>query len=786
MSAAANRRPARSAFASRLATALALAALLALPLGAALAGPAAAAEPQNLRDQLTDDVGALSAGGRRDVEAALDDLLDATGVQLWTWYTDTTGGLSAPQFADETATLSSLGGTDLLLVIALDDRAYGYSRPDAFPVSDAELEQLLSRELEPGLREEDYAGAVVQFAGALGVELGAPAPTTPPATAAPAPPAEGGSGGGGLGTILMVIVVVGLVGGVAWFLLVRRRHGAALGVDGSGRAATPGGGDPLANLSDKDLNAEANRLLLATDDAVRDSEQELGFAEAQFGEAAAVPFREAIAAAKADLRAAFGIRQQLDDATPEDRPTRRRMLADLIGRCRQAQGRLDAEAARFEELRAFEREAPRVLAGLPAAADAVEARIPGVVATMARLQQYADAAWQPVAPNIDEARGRVDAARAAIAEGEQRAAAGDDGPRVAAATRVGQEAIAHGGEFLDAVEHLAKELDEARDRVDGEIADATADLARAREAAAAGPPDAALPGRLAEAETLLADARQEIGYPKPDVGAAYERARRANVIADEVLAGIRTAAEQRAALAARLDTSIRGAQATADPGRRLRRHASRRRRGDRPDAPRRGRATPRRGRRCWRDRPGGRHPRGRARRPPRQRGARPRPAGLRRVGRPVARRRRAVVVAAVVAATSRRPSSAGSSAGCSPAAAAAAAASPPAAEVAAAVAAAGVAARSAVAGRRAAAARPAAADGEPRSTMIVGGAGRTARRPTEPRPRAAPRSGAAQEDGGDAPWRRPRSSDAWASWSGRTSTRSSTAPRIPRRCSTRW
>ena len=46
------------------------------------------------------------------------------------------------------------------------------------------------------------------------------------------------------------------------------------------------------------------------------------------------------------------------------------------------------------------------------------------------------------------------------------------------------------------------------------------------------------------------------------MAAAYAKARRANEIADEVLAGIRTAAEQQAALAARLDTSIRGAQAT--------------------------------------------------------------------------------------------------------------------------------------------------------------------------------------------------------------------------------
>ncbi len=549
-------------------------ALLALAIAALLSvgvRPAAAVEPTNLRDQLTDGANVLSAAEEAEVRGALTKLQDATDVQLWVWYTTTTNGQDIVDFAAQTAQMSSLGGTDLLLVIALDDRAYGFSSPEGFPLSDPEIEQLLSRELEPGLRTEDYAGAIVSVATALEAELNAtPAPVV---TEKPtAVPSGGGStdgqngGGGGLGTLLMVVIIVALVAGIGWFFFVRRRFGAAVGVPGGGPggAAAPGTpADPLAGMSDKDLNAEANRLLLATDDAVRDSEQELGFAQAQFGEAAAAPFATAINAAKEDLRTAFHVRQQLDDATPEDKPTRRRMLTDLIGRCRAAQDRLDKEAGRFEELRAFEKEAPTVLAGLPATAAAVEARLPAVETTMAHLTDYADTAWEAVAPNLDEARGRIAAARAAVTEGEAATAAGD-GPKVAAAARVGQEALAQAGAFLDAIERLSAELDQARDKVTAEITDAEADLARARTAAASATAggDPGLPARLAEADTLLADARREIGVPKPDVAAAYAKARRANEIADEALAGIRTAAEQQAALAARLDTSIRGAQAT--------------------------------------------------------------------------------------------------------------------------------------------------------------------------------------------------------------------------------
>ncbi len=211
---------ARSHGARRLRVVAATLAVLALALlPARLAAPdrVAAAGPVNLRGQLTDDVGALSASGKSTVTAALATLLDRSGVQLWVWFTDTTGGMTAPDFAAATAEKSSFGGTDLLLVLAMTDRSYGYSRPDGFALSDAELEQLLSNEMEPGLRAGDNAGAIVTLAQSLGDALsgpaptGAPAPTAAPvATAVPLPgePPSQGSGGSGLGTGLMVVVVV--------------------------------------------------------------------------------------------------------------------------------------------------------------------------------------------------------------------------------------------------------------------------------------------------------------------------------------------------------------------------------------------------------------------------------------------------------------------------------------------------------------------------------------------------------------------------------------------------
>ena len=99
-----------------------------------------AASPQRLAGPITDDVSALG-GSTSGVQATLDDLQQATGAQLWVWYTDTLGGQVSSDFAAATAQASGLGTTDVLLVIALNDRAYGYWKGDNVKISDADLER---------------------------------------------------------------------------------------------------------------------------------------------------------------------------------------------------------------------------------------------------------------------------------------------------------------------------------------------------------------------------------------------------------------------------------------------------------------------------------------------------------------------------------------------------------------------------------------------------------------------------------------------------------------------
>jgi len=545
---------------------IAAAAVVALAFLLTILPAVLAASPHRLAGPITDDVSALG-GSTSGVQATLDDLQQATGAQLWVWYTDTLGGQVSGDFAAATAEATGLGTTDVLLVIALDDRAYGYWKGDNVRISNAELEQVLSQDMEPALRSNDYLGAITATAKGLVVAMNG-GPVTPGESAIPGAtttpaggPSGGSTGGSPVGSLIMVVIVVGLVAAGGWWFLYVRPRGR---VGGSAHGGAAGGApdDPdadLAALQPKQLDELANRILVETDDAIRDSDQELGFAQAQFGDEAAAPFVAAITASRGDLKGAFTIRQQLDDATPEDAPTRRQMLTDLVVGCRKAQDRLHAETHRFEELRALEKEAPDILARLPAKADGLEARLPAAQATLAELAAYADADWQAVAANVDNARTRIAAVRAAADQGTKALAAGATST-AAQAARLGEDGLAQGTDFLDAIDRLASELEEARTKVHAELAAAEADLAKAQAAAAGAPPDPDVARRLAEAEQLLSGARTALDPPRPDVTGAYDKARRADELADGVEKGIRSAREQQARDAARLEAGLRAAQ----------------------------------------------------------------------------------------------------------------------------------------------------------------------------------------------------------------------------------
>ncbi|WP_435839158.1 TPM domain-containing protein [Streptodolium elevatio] len=530
---------------------LGFAALPALP---GTPAPAAHAEgPVTLSSgQVTDKVGALD--GRKDeVETALARLDQSQRLQLFVVYVRDFSGQSPAAWANTTAVRNGLGRDDLLLAVATGARQYYVSVDNAARLTEAQVDEVSRIAIEPHLRENDWAGAAIGAAdGYTAMLSGAPVVPGPIVPGAANPDGDGGDGGGVPGWV--PAVAVGGVAVAGGYLFVRHRRA---GRDETGAAPVPGG-VPLA-----ELDKSASRLLVETDDAVRTSEQELGFATAEFGEEAVVPFAAALDFARTELGAAFRIRQRLDDDVPEDDAAKRAMLTEITARCTEANRRLDEQSDAFDRLRDLEANAPQVAAQVARDAATLSQAVEPARATLAQLtRRYADSALAPVADNADQAAERLAFVQDALTDADREHTAGRTGP-AAVSVQAAEAAVAQVGQLLDAVHRRAAELDAAAASLPGLIAETRADLAEADAVVAAGRNDPALVGLIARARGELADAapQPEPGSAPTDPIAAARRIEEADAALDKALADVRDEQDRVRRARAGLDQALGAARA---------------------------------------------------------------------------------------------------------------------------------------------------------------------------------------------------------------------------------
>ena len=493
-----------------------------------------AAQPLDLPGRITDPEGVL--GSQTDeVEAAMDRLEADTPYQLYVVYVDTFDGQDAQTWATATANLSGLGRDDVLLAVATEDRRYDLSADNNIGLSDASLDKVQAA-VEDELSQEEWAQSAIVAANTLRTE------------------ATGSSSSGGSGWL--IVLVVGLLVIAGFFVvrsLLRKRRGTA---------AQPGGpdeADELSQLPTDELNRRSSSALVAIDDAIKTSEQELGFAQAQFGLEATKEFQAALETGKQKVSQAFALRQQLDDQTPETEPVSRSLMAQIITLCGEVAASLDAESAQFDELRDLQSRAPEVLDTVERRAGEVEARIAPARSTLAGLfATYPEAALASVAANPDQAAQLLTGAREAVAAGRE-ALEGKDRASAVAHARAAENAVGQAVVLLDAVDSAGGDLAQAGKRLDVAVASITADIA---DAARLAPGDPAVTARSTEAQAAVADAQAARNGGDPL--AALRRLTDAEAAIDAALAPFRESAEQAARAAAllrdtlgRVDSQIR-------------------------------------------------------------------------------------------------------------------------------------------------------------------------------------------------------------------------------------
>ncbi|MGW2045380.1 hypothetical protein ACWCPF_09355 [Streptomyces sp. NPDC001858] len=309
---------------------------------------------------------------------------------------------------------------------------------------------------------------------------------------------------------LAAVAAAGAVAGYGYIRRVRRTRDRT----------TPGGaGSPPPRTASSPLAApdeQASAALVAADNRLRAARAELGFAEALFGAEAVTAFRRAVREAENELAAAFRMRQRYDEGVPAEAAARGHALAGIVGRCEEAERRLDAVADDFRRLRALEHgglgEALGVAEGrfreLAGRAGASEAVLAGLRA------RYAPTATDSVTGNVEQAKDRLVFATALLNEARQSADSGRP-ERAARRLRAAEGAVDQAAVLVEGVDRLAAESHTAEETVPAALTGAESELAWIREGKAAPgvaglPPPGELHSRLAHADAVLASVRQEL------------------------------------------------------------------------------------------------------------------------------------------------------------------------------------------------------------------------------------------------------------------------------------
>ncbi|WP_338773305.1 TPM domain-containing protein [Nocardia vulneris] len=449
------------------------------------APPTHAEPPVRLDTYVVDPAKVLDQGQLDQVRSAVNQLYADHQVRLWVVYVRDFGGLGSQQWADQTAAKSDLGTRDLLLAIATQDRAYRLAGDVPSGVSDAELDSLLTREVEPALRDSRWADAGIATADGLNSAM---------------------RGGTDIRVLLLlggvlVLVIVGLV------LYSRKRSRTRARAElAAARQIDPDNTTALAALPVEALDARSREALVEIDNAIRTSGEELELATGEFGATATLPFTTALDHAKTAAAKAFSIRQRLDDDIPETPDEQRTLLVDLIGTVGRADRELDAQVAEFDAMRNLLINAADRLAGLTRDLVELKSRVPAAEAEMSRLTAAHPASvLAPIHDNVTMAGERItfaeqniDAGRSALTQ-----PVGKQGGAVAA-IRSAEAAVGQARTLLDAVENAATDIQQARDGLPAVLDELRRDIASATELSEYGGPE--LAAATAAAQTALTKA----------------------------------------------------------------------------------------------------------------------------------------------------------------------------------------------------------------------------------------------------------------------------------------
>lgn len=458
-----------------------------------------------LLDQVTDAAGILTASTAEKAVATAE----RNGVHLWVVTYDDASEL-ATDFAAEAWSWTGLGAYDVLLVINIStadpsQRSYAFDGDSRGSVwSQARLGEVRLR-IEEHLKAGDWDGAVTSIVEDLSTGSDSSAS---PAQREVVEHAEPDAGEHPAPWMLLAFVGVGALGSATTLVrrltaAARRRKGRQPTTQGEGmNNALP----PSQTLPLETLRAQASATLLAADDAVRAADEELSYAQAQFGLSATDDFTQALAQAREHMERAFELRKLLDDDIPETEAVQRQMYGEMLQRCEQATTVISAQEKAFHERRGIEANLPTAIAETRQRAAETEQALRAAQTLLVTLHAtFPPSALSSVSHAPDQGLRLLAAGRTAL---EQAQASVDDGQQTTAVeqVRIAQGAIAQAGQLAAQVRGARERLERAATDLEAAIASISSDLIDAQRLAAQ-VPAATLAPLVRQAEAAVEQGR---------------------------------------------------------------------------------------------------------------------------------------------------------------------------------------------------------------------------------------------------------------------------------------
>ncbi|MFT4228955.1 MAG: hypothetical protein QM602_01550 [Microbacterium sp.] len=233
---------------------------------------------------------------------------------------------------------------------------------------------------------------------------------------------------------------------------------------------------------DADLARRARTALVAADERVRLTTDELSFAEAELGAGPTSDLRTALAAVRTHLAEAFHLNQLNHDEIPDTAEELRTRNARIVQLCEWAESLLDDRTAALAKPIELARRAPEIVAGVRADAARLRSRVPVARETLERLApRYTDDALAQISSNPAEAEQLLGFAEHSAGISERRREAGQR-EQANLALEAATESVRRAATLLDAVETYEIEALRAESTLGAVVEDSRGDLVAARDA----------------------------------------------------------------------------------------------------------------------------------------------------------------------------------------------------------------------------------------------------------------------------------------------------------------